>query len=211
MRKFNENSIVVATHNIGKFEEMKKLLDDGAPEISVYSSNEFEIDEPEEVGHTYIENARIKARYSSEKTGLACLSDDSGIEVDGLDGAPGVYTADWAETKTGRNFEHAMRKVWDALDRKEVPFPRKARFVCTLVLIWPDKHEEVFEGKADGTLTWPGRGLNGHGFDPIFIPKSYKITYGEMDRWEKNRISHRAIAFQKMIKQCFEDHEKSAN
>ncbi len=207
MRKFNGTSIVLATHNQGKFEEMKKLFDH-IKDISIYSPKDFDLNEPREVGQTYVENARIKAKYSSEMTGLISLSDDSGIEIDSLDGAPGVFTADWAETKKGRDFDYAMKKVWDALEAKRASIPRKAQFCCTLVMVWPDKHEEIFEGFAEGTLTWPGRGSNGHGFDPIFIPKDHEITYAEMDRWEKNSISHRAIAFEKMFNQCFTDHEK---
>ncbi len=202
MRKFEEKSIILATHNHGKVEEMKKLLE-GFSNMRLYSSTDFNLEEPEEIGKTYLENARIKAECTSNKTGLACLSDDSGIEVKDLNGAPGVYTADWAQKDGKRNFDYAMKRVWNELNKKDAPYPRKAQFRCTLVLMWPDGHDEVFEGTSEGTLIWPGRGENGHGFDPMFIPKNYSLTYGEMDRWYKNSISHRAEAFKKMINSCF--------
>ena len=202
MRKFEEKSIILATHNHGKVEEMKKLLE-GFSKMKLYSSTDFNLDEPKEIGKTYLENARIKAEYTSNKTGLACLSDDSGIEVKDLNGEPGVYTADWAQKDGNRNFDYAMKRVWNELNKKDAPYPRKAQFRCTLVLMWPDGHDEVFEGTSEGALIWPGRGENGHGFDPMFIPKNYSLTYGEMDRWYKNSISHRAEAFKKMIKSCF--------
>ncbi|MCG6884545.1 MAG: non-canonical purine NTP pyrophosphatase, partial [Silicimonas sp.] len=154
--------------------------------------------EPEETGTTFVENARIKAHAAAKGTGLPALSDDSGIEIDGLDGAPGVYTADWAETGEGRDFVMAMTRSHRELAERGVPEPWTARFCCTFVLAWPDGHDEVFEGKAEGTITWPMRGEQGHGYDPIFVPDGYSVTFGEMDRWEKNRISHRADAFRKL-------------
>ena len=202
MRKFKEDSIILATHNRGKVEEMKKLLENFS-NVRLYSSADFKLDEPEEFGNTYLENAQIKARYTCNNTGLACLSDDSGIEVSALGGAPGVYTADWAQKNGSRNFDYAMKRVWDELNKRDAPYPRRAQFRCTLVLIWPDTHEEAFEGTSEGTLIWPGKGKSGHGFDPMFIPKNYSLTYGEMNRWYKNSISHRAKAFEKMIDNCF--------
>ncbi|MEL7202610.1 MAG: non-canonical purine NTP pyrophosphatase, partial [Pseudomonadota bacterium] len=131
-------------------------------------------------------------------TGLPALADDSGIEIDALDGAPGVYTADWAETPKGRDFMLAMQKSYDAILNSGAAEPWIARFCCTFVLAWPDGHDEVFAGTAEGRFIWPMRGDRGHGYDPIFLPDGYTQTFGEMDRWEKNRISHRADAFRKL-------------
>ena len=159
--------------------------------------------EPVEDGTTFIENARIKAHAASKATGLPALSDDSGIEVDGLDGAPGVYTADWAETPVGRDFPMAMKKVWDLLEERNAPHPRTARFVCTLCLAWPDGHDEIFEGEVKGAVAWPMRGDQGFGFDPIFVPDGFDVTFGEMDPAKKHEMSHRAGAFAKLVAACF--------
>jgi XTP/dITP diphosphohydrolase len=160
--------------------------------------------EPEETGTTFVENARIKAHAAADATGLPALADDSGIEIDDLGGAPGVYTADWAETPTGRDFDFAMRRAHDALMKSGAPEPWRAQFCCTLVLAWPDGHDEVFPGVVGGRIVWPKRGTQGHGYDPIFQPDGHDITFGEMDRWEKNLISHRADAFGKLV-QIFGD------
>lgn len=196
MRRFSDKTLLVATHNAGKLEEVADLLSDLG--ISVVGAAEKALPEPEETGTTFIENARIKAHVACQATGLPALADDSGIEIDGLDGAPGVYTADWAETPNGRDFVMAMTRSHDELLTKAAPRPWTARFRCTFVLAWPDGHDEVFEGKVEGQLTWPMRGELGHGYDPIFVPEGYDVTFGEMDRWEKNRISHRADAFAKL-------------
>jgi XTP/dITP diphosphohydrolase len=132
------------------------------------------------------------------------LADDSGIEVDALGGAPGVHTADWAERADGgRDFEQAMRRTWAELERAGAPPPRTARFRCTLVLAWADGHDEVFEGAVEGQCVWPIRGDRGHGYDPMFQPDGYALTFGEMDPAEKNRISHRAVAFERLLAGCF--------
>ncbi|QPM91466.1 RdgB/HAM1 family non-canonical purine NTP pyrophosphatase [Pseudooceanicola algae] len=201
MRKFDGETLVLASHNKGKLREIAELL---APYgIKVSSAADHGLEEPVEDQDTFIGNARIKAHYAAKATGLPALSDDSGISVDALDGAPGVYTADWAETPTGRDFPMAMRKTWDALEAKSAPSPRRAAFNCTFCLAWPDGHDELFVGKVDGQVVWPMRGTDGHGYDPIFMPDGYDITFGEMDGAEKNRISHRADAFAK-LKACFE-------
>ena len=197
MRRFTGDRLLVATHNRGKLEEIAHLL---APlGIAVTSAAEHGLPEPEETGTTFVENARLKAHAAARATGLPALSDDSGIEIDALDGAPGVYTADWAETGAGRDFDMAMRKAHDLLEARHAPQPRTARFCCTLVLAWPDGHDEVFPGSVSGRIVWPMRGTQGHGYDPIFQPDGYDITFAEMDRWEKNRISHRADAFAKLV------------
>lgn len=201
-RKFSGATLVVATHNNGKLEEITDLL---APfNVAVKGAKELNLTEPEETETTFVGNARIKAHAAARATGLPALSDDSGITIDSLGGAPGVYTADWAETPNGRDFVMAMEKTHAALEAANAPFPRRAQFRCTLVLAWPDGHDEVFEGVMPGVIVWPMRGDQGHGYDPIFQPDGYDITFGEMDRWEKNKISHRADAFKKFVAGCFD-------
>lgn len=196
MRRFDGDHLLIATHNRGKLEEMEALL---APfGISVSCAADHGLPEPEETGTTFVENARIKAHTAAKATGLPALADDSGIEIDALDGAPGVYTADWAETGQGRDFVMAMGKTHDLLEERGAPHPRTARFCCTLVLAWPDGHDEVFPGVMEGQVVWPMRGDLGHGYDPIFQPEGHNVTFGQMDRWEKNRISHRAKAVEQL-------------
>lgn len=196
MRKLTESKLLVATHNAGKLQEIRALL---APHgIQVTSAGEMDLPEPDETEDSFIGNARIKARAAMQATGLPVLADDSGITVDGLDGAPGVYTADWAQTPNGRDFMQAMTRTWEALDARGVSEPRTAQFRATLILLWPDGHEEIFEGVAPGRLVWPPRGVEGHGYDPIFVPDGHDVTYAEMTAEQKNAISHRARAFQKL-------------
>lgn len=201
MRKFSGERLLVATHNRGKLEEIAKLLEPFG--ISVISAGDLGLPEPAETEDTFVGNARIKAHAAAQATGLPALSDDSGITVDALGGAPGVYTADWAETPQGRDFVMAMTKTWDKLEAVSAPQPRLAQFRCTLVLAWPDGHDEVFEGVMAGQIVWPMRGDQGHGYDPIFQPLGSDQTFGEMDRWQKNQISHRADAFRKLVEGCF--------
>lgn len=196
MRKLQGNRLLVATHNTGKLEEVAALLKPYG--ITASSAADHGLPEPEETGTTFIENARIKAHAAATRTGLPALSDDSGIEIDALGGAPGVYTADWAETGSGRDFTMAMTRAHQELLATQTAPPYTARFCCTLVLAWPDGHDEVFEGTMSGQIVWPMRGDQGHGYDPIFQPDGYELTFGEMDRWEKNKISHRADAFRKL-------------
>ena len=201
MRKFTGDTLLVATHNAGKLEEIAALLTPFG--VSVVGAAEKGLAEPEETETTFVGNARIKAHAAARDIGLPALSDDSGIEIDALNGAPGVYTADWAETGNGRDFVMAMTRTHDDLLASGIAPPWTARFCCTLVLAWPDGHDEVFPGKVDGQITWPMRGDQGHGYDPIFVPDGYDVTFGEMDRWEKNKISHRADAFAKLVQGCF--------
>jgi len=201
MRKFSDPKLVIATHNDGKLHEIADLLKPFKVQLS--SNTDHGLAEPDETETTFVGNARIKAHAACKATGLPALADDSGIEIDGLGGAPGVYTADWAETPNGRDFEIAMAESWRALEAVNAPMPRTARFCCTLVLAWPDGHDEVFAGVMPGQIVWPMRGSQGHGYDPIFQPDGYDITFGEMDRWEKNKISHRADAFSKLVEGCF--------
>ncbi len=201
MRKFTGDTLLVATHNAGKLEEIAALLTPFG--VSVVGAAEKGLAEPEETETTFVGNARIKAHAAAHATGLPALSDDCGIEIDALSGAPGVYTADWAETGNGRDFVMAMTRAHDELLASGNTPPWTARFCCTLVLAWPDGHDEVFPGKVDGQIIWPMRGDQGHGYDPIFLPDGYDVTFGEMDRWEKNKISHRADAFAKLVQGCF--------
>jgi len=197
MRRFTGSELLIATHNQGKLDEMAHLL---APHgIQVTGAKDHDLPEPEETGTTFVKNARLKAHAAAQATGMPALSDDSGIEIDALGGAPGVYTADWAETPDGRDFVMAMERTHQELEALNAPLPRTARFCCTLVLAWPDGHDEVFPGVMDGQVVWPMRGYQGHGYDPIFQPNGHDVTFGEMDRWEKNMISHRADAVRQLL------------
>lgn len=200
-RRFSGKQLLVASHNKGKLEEIARLLVGYG--IDAISAADMGLPEPAETENSFVGNARIKAHAAAKATGLPALSDDSGIEVEALGNAPGVYTADWAETPQGRDFVMAMTKTWGLLEAAQAPFPRRARFCCTLVLAWPDGHDEVFAGMMGGQVVWPMRGNQGHGYDPIFQPDGFDITFGEMDRWQKNEISHRADAFRKLVAGCF--------
>ena len=200
-RRFSGTQLLVASHNKGKLEEIARLLLPYG--VAAVSAADLGLPEPAETETSFVGNARIKAHAAAQATGLPALSDDSGIEVEALGNAPGVYTADWAETPHGRDFEMAMTKTWGLLEAAQAPFPRRARFCCTLVLAWPDGHDDVFAGMMAGQIVWPMRGNLGHGYDPIFQPDGFDITFGEMDRWQKNEISHRADAFLKLVQGCF--------
>ncbi|MFC4218434.1 RdgB/HAM1 family non-canonical purine NTP pyrophosphatase [Pseudophaeobacter arcticus] len=200
-RKFEGDQILVATHNKGKLQEITEIL---APfGVKVVGAAEMNLPEPEETEDTFVGNARIKAHAAAQATGLPALSDDSGITIDALDGAPGVYTADWAETGNGRDFMMAMTRANDEITAKGPDAPRSAQFRCTLVLAWPDGHDEVFEGVMTGDLVWPIRGEGGFGYDPMFMPTGYDVTCAQMDKDEKNQISHRGRAVSAFIKGCF--------
>ncbi|RFP90811.1 RdgB/HAM1 family non-canonical purine NTP pyrophosphatase [Rhodobacteraceae bacterium 63075] len=201
MRRFDGDKLVIASHNAGKLREIAELLTPFG--VTVSSAADHGLDEPEETESTFAGNARIKAHFAAKGSGLPALSDDSGISVEALDGAPGVYTADWAETETGRDFTLAMTKVWNLLEEKGAPAPRKAAFNCTLCLAWPDGHDEIFEGRVAGQVVWPMRGERGFGFDPVFLPAGESETFGEMDPAKKNAMSHRNDAFVKLVKGCF--------
>ena len=194
------STLVLASGNTGKLAEFNTLLADAGFEVRPQS--EFGVEDAEETGLTFIENAILKARHASQATGLPALADDSGISIDALGGAPGVYTADWAETGSGRDFGVAMRRALAELETVAAPEPRLAQFRCTLVMAWPDGHDEVFEGVVHGRFVWPMRGT-GHGYDPIFQPDGYDVTFGEMSADQKNQISHRADAFRKLVRECF--------
>ena len=201
MRTFDGTELVIASHNAGKVREIGALL---APfGVAVKSAGDLGLEEPEETEDTFVGNARIKAHAAAKASGLPALSDDSGLSVDALDGAPGVYSADWAETPAGRDFHLAMRKVWENCEKISAPEPRTARFHCVLCLAWPDGHDEIFDGSVEGRLVWPMRGENGFGFDPMFQPEGETETFGEMDPARKHAMSHRADAFAKLVAGCF--------
>ena len=211
MRKLDTKTIVVASHNAGKIREIEDLI--GPFGFSAKSAAELKFDEPDETGTTFEENAAIKALASAKASGLPALSDDSGLVIDALDGAPGVYTANWAEKDDGtRDFSMAMEKVEKALGDKGVTAARdrSARFVSVLCLAWPDGHTELFRGEVEGTVVWPPRGPQGVGADPGVPPGGYAPTVGEMSAEEKHgwkpgdaaALSHRARAFKTFVETC---------
>lgn len=205
-RKLAPGKLVIASHNAGKVREIRALLEPYG--IEPVSAGDLGLPEPEETGTTFRENALLKAHASAAAAGLPALADDSGLEVTALGGRPGVYTADWAERQAfegppGRDWYMAMGKVEGLLAEQGPDVDRSARFVCTLALAWPDGHADVYEGAAQGTLTWPPRGLMGFGYDPVFVPISKSLTYAEIDPADKHAISHRADAFAKLVAGAF--------
>lgn len=205
-RKLDPGKLVIASHNPGKVREIGALL---APHgMNVTSAGELGLPEPDETGTTFAENVLIKARAGAQGSGFVALADDSGLCVDALGGAPGVYTADWAEADVfeggpGRDWYMAMGKVEGKLAELGPDADRSAYFACTLALAWPDGHTEIFEGRAKGRLVWPPRGAHGFGYDPIFVPAGRDETFAEIDPDEKHAISHRADAFAKLMKAVF--------
>ncbi|WP_113446971.1 RdgB/HAM1 family non-canonical purine NTP pyrophosphatase [Rhizobium cremeum] len=213
MRKLDTRTIVVASHNAGKIAEIADLI--GPFGFSARSAAELKFEEPEETGTTFEENAAIKALASAKAAGMPALSDDSGLVIDALDGAPGVYTANWAERGDGsRDFAMAMEKVEKALSERGAVAPgqRTGRFVSVLCLAWPDGHTEFFRGEVEGTIVWPPRGTAGFGYDPVFQPEGHDTTFGEMTAQEKHgwkpgdaeALSHRARAFKLFVETCLE-------
>ena len=207
MRKLGGETLVIATHNAGKLKEISALL---APYgINCISAGSLGLAEPAETGKTFVENALIKARAAAEASGLPALADDSGLSVASLDGAPGVYTADWAERQwfegpPGRDWYMAMGKVEGLLAEKGPETDRSCWFSCVLAIAWPDGESLVYEGRANGSLTWPPRGDLGFGYDPVFVPAGGTLTFAEIEPEEKHRISHRADAFAKLVSEQFE-------
>ncbi|MSP94476.1 MAG: RdgB/HAM1 family non-canonical purine NTP pyrophosphatase [Alphaproteobacteria bacterium] len=184
--------LVVASHNRGKVREIHELL---APyDLQAIGAAELGLPEPEETETTFAGNAVLKADAASKASGLPALSDDSGLCVAGLDGAPGIYSARWAGPE--KDFRHAMRRVEEELNGNP---DKRAYFVCVLALAKPGAATEIFEGRVYGSLTFPPRGTFGFGYDPIFIPEHGRFTFGEMDPKAKHAISHRARAFEKFV------------
>jgi XTP/dITP diphosphohydrolase len=194
------NKLVIATHNPGKLREIAELIEPLG--ITCVGADELGLPEPEEIGNTLVDNADLKAREAADLSGLPALADDSGLCVDALHGAPGIFSARWAEDENGnRDWLRAMEKVWREVEAAGPEAGHDAHFACALAIAWPnDGQAENFEGRVDGTLTWPPRGDNGFGYDPIFVPAGHHATFGEMDPAEKHRMSHRADAFRKLVK-----------
>jgi XTP/dITP diphosphohydrolase len=201
--------LVIATHNPGKLREMRELL---APfGVAAVSAGELGLGEPEETGTTFRDNARIKAQAAAAVAGLPALSDDSGLVVDALGGAPGIHSARWAGPN--KDFAGAMREIDRQLRERGAiaPDARRAHFVSALCVAWPDGHVEECEGRVDGTLVWPPRGDKGFGYDPMFLPDGHALTFGEMTGEAKHGLpprglglSHRARAFLKLAEACLE-------
>jgi len=195
-RRFTGGRLVVASHNPGKVREIGELL---APfKAEVISAGELSLPEPEETEATFIGNAKLKAVAAAKTSGLVALADDSGLAVAALNGAPGIYSARWAGPT--KDFSLAMARVEKELAGKT---DRTAKFVCALALCWPDGHCEAFEGEVHGALTFPARGEKGFGYDPIFIPAGFSITFAEMEPAAKHAMSHRAHAFKQLVEACF--------
>jgi XTP/dITP diphosphohydrolase len=194
--------LVVASHNPGKVWEINQLI---APYgFTAVAAKDLGLTEPAETETTFVGNARLKALFAAKGSELPALADDSGIEIDALGGAPGVYTADWAGPK--RDFAIAMQRVHDELlaRRGWKGEPLRANFISVLCLAWPDGENELFEGKVYGSVVWPPRGTNGFGYDPIFVADGQTMTFGEMEPASKYAISHRTRAFDNFKRACLD-------
>ena len=204
--RLGQGSLVIATHNAGKLKEIATLLEPHG--VTCIGAGALGLPEPAETGATFAQNAMLKARAAAEASGLAALADDSGLGVDALDGRPGVYTADWAERqwfegKPGRDWHLAMGKVEGLLQALGPDVSRRCAFHCVLAIVWPDGESALYEGTAQGSLTWPPRGEMGFGYDPVFVPVGREQTFAELDPKEKHCISHRADAFAKLVAEQF--------
>jgi XTP/dITP diphosphohydrolase len=194
-RRLTEKKLILASHNQGKAKEIAELLQPF--DIEVISAASLGLPEPDETEDSFIGNAKLKALAATRAAKLPALADDSGLCVDALDGAPGIFSARWAGPS--KDFSAAMERVLKGIEGK----PRGAHFVAALALAWPDGHCEVFEGKVFGTLADAPKGTRGFGYDPIFVPDGYEITFGEMDPDRKHEMSHRAVAFRMLVDGCF--------
>jgi len=196
MKKISK--LLIGTNNKGKYKEIKDLL---PKYIKTYSTSEFKLKSPSEDGLTFTENSIIKSKYFSKKTKLICLADDSGLEIDILDKSPGIYSARWGGRKG--NFKKAISKVYRELSKKDKNWKQKkvkARFICALSICYLNKKIASVLGKVEGYISIKPKGKNGFGYDPIFIPKNKKKTFGEMSSLQKYKIDHRFIAFKKIKK-----------
>lgn len=201
-RKLEPGKLVIASHNQGKVREIRALIEPYG--IEPVSAGDLNLPEPEETGTTFAENALLKAHASAQMAGLPALADDSGLCVAALGGAPGVYTADWAERQPyeggpGRDWYMAMGKVEGKLAEIGPDADRSAYFICTLAIAWPDGYAQTFEGRVHGALTWPPRGTMGFGYDPVFVANGHRDSFAELNPALKHAISHRADAFAKFI------------
>lgn len=200
-RRLDGDQLVIASHNAGKLREIDALVKPfGFNAISV---GEFGAPAPAETATSFAGNAAIKAHAASQQSGLPALADDSGLEVTALNGAPGIYAADWAEETPGgpRDFDRAMLRVHNAMRESKSDDP-SARFVCCLCLAWPDGHQETFQGTVQGEIVWPPRGHNGFGYDPVFLYPELGRTFAEIDPALKHSLSHRADAFAQLTAAC---------
>ena len=200
MKNKKISKILIGTNNRGKLREIANLL---PKKVKVFSTKDFNLKSPKETGKTFKSNALIKAKYFSKKTNLICLSDDSGLEIDVLKKKPGIYSARWGGKKS--DFNKAMQRVYKELDKKDKEWRTKkvsARFVCALVIYWPNTKKIYSLGKVSGKISKTKKGKNGFGYDPIFIPNGHKRTFAEMSKSYKYKIDHRAKAFKK-IKRFF--------
>jgi XTP/dITP diphosphohydrolase len=209
-RRLEAGRLVIASHNEGKVREIRELL--GPYGIEPVSAAELDLPEPDEIGTTFMDNADLKARAAADLSGLPALADDSGLCVEALGDRPGIFSARWAvreahvdpvagpgEVSGERDFNLAMERVRRELEALGPDASHDAHFVCALAICWPDGHSEWFEGRVDGTLTFPPRGTNGFGYDPIFVPAGHAQTFGEMEPAAKHAMSHRADAFRKLV------------
>ena len=199
-RRLTEQRIVVASHNAGKVREINDLLRPFG--LEAVSAGELDLPEPEETEDSFIGNALLKARAAALASGLPALSDDSGLAVDALDGAPGIHSARYAGPD--RDFGFAMQRLERDMAASGRP-ERTARFICALALVWPDGEEVAFEGKVEGEITFPPRGTRGFGYDPVFQPLGHDISFGEMEPDAKHAMSHRADAFRQLIAACLSE------
>jgi XTP/dITP diphosphohydrolase len=196
MKKISK--LLIGTNNKGKFKEIRDLL---PKYIKTHSTSEFKLKSPRENGHTFVENSIIKSKYFSKKTKLICLADDSGLEIDILDKSPGIYSARWGGKKG--DFKKAINKVYKELSKKDKNWKHKkikARFICALSISYLDKKIASVLGKVEGHISVNPKGENGFGYDPIFIPKNKRKTFGEMSSLQKYKIDHRFVAFKKIKK-----------
>ena len=196
MKKISK--LLIGTNNKGKYKEIKDLL---PKYIKTHSTSEFKLKSPREDGLTFTENSIIKSKHFSKKTKLICLADDSGLEIDILDKSPGIYSARWGGKKG--NFKKAINRVYKELSKKDKNWKYKkikARFICALSICYLDKKIASVLGKVEGYISVKPKGKNGFGYDPIFIPKNKRKTFGEMSSLQKYKIDHRFIAFKKIKK-----------
>ena len=198
MEKIKE--VLVGTNNQGKYKEICDLL---PKEVKKYSPKQFNIRTPEETGKSFEENSMIKASYFSKKTNLICLSDDSGLEIDILNGEPGIYSSRWAGEKS--DFDLGIRKIFEKINKVEKNWSKnkKSRFVCCMTLFWPNGKNLSTKGVIEGKISNKKKGNKGFGYEPIFIPDGYKQTFGEMESNLKMSIDHRYKAFTKIEKFFF--------
>ena len=196
MKKISK--LLIGTNNKGKYKEIKDLL---PKYIKTYSTSEFKLKSPREDGQTFRENSIIKSKYFSKKTNLICLADDSGLEIDILDKRPGIYSARWGGKKS--DFKKAINRVYRELTKKDSNWKNKkvrARFICSLSICYLDKKIASVLGKVEGHISPKPKGGNGFGYDPIFIPKNKRKTFGEMNSLQKYKIDHRFVSFKKIKK-----------